>query len=337
MSTFKDLYFEITGTLPDLPVQQAKRFINRAQREAYDSWNWSFLAGETQLNIPDLLDDGTITVTQDSRVITADATAAAVWQALGNFIPITDRSIKIGTDQPYQIRAFDGVDTVYIDRPYPNETETGLTYSMYRPYYAPPDDFNRWVSVVDTVDAWNLIPGKKKEWLDWIDPQRTTIGGPAQFIAFFMRQPAETIPVFGANLSDTPVLGRDLYELWPAPTAAMSLYAYFKKYGADLTADNDTSRFTDNLLISRALCHAYRFASVNQIGFGKTTGKVNWSLVTQQAKLDYMEELTRAIKIDDNINLASIIPNAQAWFPSSSWLQRHLTWGEYSRAYAMSY
>ena len=84
---FIDLYRELVGTFPDLPPEQAKRFINRAQRDAYDAWNWSFLAGEGQLNIPDAVSDGTITLTQNSQVVTADATAAAVWNALGMFIP----------------------------------------------------------------------------------------------------------------------------------------------------------------------------------------------------------------------------------------------------------
>lgn len=337
-SSFLELYREIQGTFPDLPEPQCQRFINRAQRDAFDSWNWSFLAGEGSLDVPASLNGGTITVEQGSQVVVGDATAAAAWLALTDFIPIEDRALKIGTDQPYQILAFDGVDTLYIDRPYPNEDDSGLEYRMYRPYYEPPEDFNRFISVVDTVDSWNLIPGKKKQWLDWIDPQRSNIGGPAQFIAFFQFRRAQTIPAFGALGSTTQLAARQLFELWPAPTTAMSLSAYYKKHGADLVEDEDVSPFTDGLLISRALYHAYRFVQVNMANFAQMKGqRPAWSDLKRDANADYMYELGLMIKQDDNINLASVIQSDRNWFPSSSWLQRHLTWQEFSQAYAGSY
>ena len=335
--SFKDLFMELVGTFPDLPPEQAKRFINRAQRDAYDAWNWSFLAGEGQLNIPDAVSTGTITLTQNSQVVTANAAAAAAWNALGLFIPITSRALKLGTDQPYQILAYDGVDTAYIDRVWPNATVAGETYSLYRPYYAAPDDFGRFISVVDTNDAWNLIPGKKKEWLDWIDPQRSTIGGPAQFVSFFRLQRAQTIPAFGANPDPITTTTQQLFELWPGPTAAMTLTTYYKKRGVDLVSNTDESVFDDGLLIARGLYHTCRFVQLNQVRFAKTTGKVNWSEIKNDANRDYLYELGNAIKRDDNINLASVIPQNRGWAPSSSWLARHVTWNEYSQAYANSY
>lgn len=337
-SVFLELYRELQGVFPDLPERQAQRYINRAQRNAFDSWNWSFLAGEGLLNIPASLNDGTITVEQGSQEVVGNAAAATAWQAIGDFIPITDRALKIGTDLPYRILAFDGVDTLWIDRPYPNVDAADLGYVMYRPYYVPPDDFNNWISVVDTTDSWNLLPGKKKEWLDWIDPQRSNIGGPAQFISFFMFQRAMTIPPFGALVTNTQLTARQLFELWPAPTTALSLTCYYKKRGADLVDDTDVSPFPDELLISRATYHAYRFAQVNVANFAQLKGqRIAWEGLKRETNDNYMYELSLAIKQDDNINLASIIPANRPWFPSSSWLQRHLTWGEYSAAYASSY
>lgn len=339
MSTFLDLYRELQGTFPDLPEPQAQRFINRAQRDAYDAWNWSFLAGEGSLDIPDEVTTGTVTVVQGDQTIVGDATAAAAWLALGNFIPITQRAIKIGVEFPYQIIAFDNVDTLYIDRPYVGEDASGLEYSMYRPYYTPPStDFQRFVSVVDTVNAWNLIPGKKKEWLDFIDPQRSTIGGPAQFISFYMLQRAQTLPPFGALAVNTTTESQQLFELWPAPTSASSLTTYFKKRGADLVEDTDESPFEDGLLIARALYHAYRFVQVNVANFSQLKGqRVAWAEIKADANNDYLYELGNAIKRDDNVLLSSIIQPNRGWSPSSSWLQKHLTWAEASQAYASSY
>ena len=337
-SVYLELYRELQGVFPDLPERQAQRYINRAQRNAFDSWNWSFLAGEGVLNIPDEISTGTIEVEQGSNVIVGDAAAAAAWLAITDFIPITDRALKIGVDFPYRILAFDGVDTVYVDRPYTGDDDASIEYRLYKPYYAPPDDFNNWISVVDTTDAWILLPGKKKEWLDWIDPQRSSIGGPAQFISFFLFQRAQTIPPFGATATNTQIAARQLFELWPGPTAAMSLAVYYKRRGVDLVEDTDQSPFPDELLISRATYHAYRFAQVNVANFAQLKGqRIAWEGLKRETNDNYMYELTLAIKQDDNINLSSIIPANRPWFPSSSWLQRHLTWGEYSAAYASSY
>jgi hypothetical protein len=339
MSTFKELYLELTGTFPDLPIAQAKRFINRAQRDAFDAWSWSFLAGEGTLSIPDIVNTGTITLTQNSQVVVADGAAAAIWNTLGFPAPITSRALKLGTDQPYQILAYDGVNTAYIDRPWPNASVSGQTYSMYRCYYTPPEtDFERWVSVVDTTNAWNLIIGKKKEWLDWIDPQRQTVGGPAQFIAFFRLQRAQTIPPFGTFVDPITTTTQMLFELWPAPTHAAALTVYYKRRGADLTGDTDISLFEDSVLIPCALSHCYRFVQANQVVFAKTTGlKVNWAEMKKDVREQYSRELSSAIKRDDNITLASLPFSSRGWFPSSSWLQRHATWGEYSQAYAGYY
>jgi hypothetical protein len=330
-----DLVRELQGTFPDLPEVQCQRFINRAQRDAYDAWNWSFLAGNGELNIPALVNTGTITLTQNSQVVVADATAAAAWNALGLFIPITARALKVGSDQPYQILAYDGVNSAYIDRVWPGATVSGSAYSMYAPYYASPTDFIRWVSVVDTTQAWNLIPGKKKEWIDWIDPQRSTIGGPAQYIAFFKLIRTQTVPAFGANANPITIPTRQLFELWPHPTAALTLTTYYKKRGADLVNDTDTSPFEDGVLISRALYHTYRFVQANAVRYAKTVGaKVNWMEMKRDAMSDYELELANAIKRDDQVMLSSIIPRTQSWFPSSSWLQRHLTWAEFSRSWS---
>ena len=42
-NVFVDLYRELIGTYPDLPVDQAKRFINRAQRDVYDESTTDFM------------------------------------------------------------------------------------------------------------------------------------------------------------------------------------------------------------------------------------------------------------------------------------------------------
>lgn len=338
MATFKELYMEVLGVLPDLPMEQAKRYINRAQRDAWDAWPWSWLVAETDLNVPDEVSDGTISVTQGSNVIVADATAAPVWAALGSFIPLEGRSLKIGTDFPYNILAFDSVDTVYVDRPFTGATDAAASYQLYQPYYAPPADFGRWIAIMDTVNSWNLITGKKQEWLDWIDPQRSNIGGPAQFVAFYKQRLNQTVPIFGANLSTTPISSTPLWELWPAPTAATTLHVLYKRKGVDMTLDTEESFFNDELLISRALYYGYRFAQSNMNMFPGFKGqRVGWVEMKKDANDNYLYELGQAIKRDDNFTLESIISKRSPWVPSSSWLQSHLTPREAMSAYGFYY
>lgn len=338
MSNFLNLYRELQGTFPDLPEDQCKRFVNRAQRDAYDAWNWSFLADDTSFNIPAALSTGTISVTQGSNVIVASGAAAAVWATLGLYIPITSRALKINSDLPYQILAFDGINTVYVDRPVTSATATGLAYSMYRPYYAAPADFRQWVSVVDPVSPMNVIPGKKKAWLDGIDPRRSATGN-VEYISHFKFMRAQTIPAFGANTDPVPLAAQQLFELWPGPTAAGSLYAYYKRRGADLIEDEDESPFDDNVLISRALYHCYRFVQVNVSKFAQVKdGRVAWTDLKRETNADYLFELGNHIKRDDNNNLASILGQATMWTEAS--LRTYYsdwTWGQWNGIYAGSY
>lgn len=320
--TYKELSSELVGHLPDLPFPAAQRFINRAYRDIRDYYSWSFLLEEGALNVPDSVTAGTMGVTQGSATFTLDATAQAVWNVLGLFIPVTSRQVKVGNALPYNILTYDGVSSGTFDRVYSGATDAAITYSLYRCYYNAPSDFVRWVSIVDPVNAYTLIRSRSKQWLDQIDPQRSTVGGPASFIASY-----KYAAVSGVQ---TP-----FYELWPAPTAATTLMTLYKRRGVDFSADTDIAPavISDDILIQRGLYYGYQYAATNA-GRVAAWARVRWGDLIKTSLLAYKEALGDAVRNDDNTMMQSILgARSSGPWNDGSWLQSHLSPFEYRQAF----
>lgn len=105
--TFADFWNNLMGDIPALDQFRAQDFINYAWRDIREARRWSFLTAESSFDIPDEIADGTASVAMFSDVVVGDATARAVWDALGLNIPITDRQFRVGSGPLYQIIAYD--------------------------------------------------------------------------------------------------------------------------------------------------------------------------------------------------------------------------------------
>lgn len=319
--TYKELASELVGHLPDLPFPAAQRFINRAYRDIRDYYSWSFLLEEGTLEVPDSVTAGTMGVEQGSATFTLDATADAVWNALGMFIPVTSRQVKVGNALPYNILTYDGVSSGTFDRVYSGATDAAITYTLYRAYYAAPSDFVRWVSIVDPVNGYTLIRSRSKQWLDNIDPQRSSLGGPAIYIASYKYGTVSGV--------QTP-----FYELWPAPTAAATLMTLYKRRGVDFSADTDVAPavISDDIIIQRGLYYGYQYAATNAGRVAAWT-RVRWGDLIKTSLLAYKEALADAVRQDDSTMMQSIIGRQIGWPYDSNYLQSHLSPGEYRQAF----
>lgn len=255
MANFADYYNELKAYVPNLPVNLAKRVINRARREIYASRPWTFLLAADKLTTPDQISAGTMTVTAGSQTVTPDATALAALTGLTNPF-ITRRQLKFGSSNLiYNITAFDGTD-ITVDQPYFSTTPGAVSteYSCFQAYYSPPStDFLRWISVVDLMNAFELDFMKTREQLDRWDPQRTSTNEP-YVIAHYRAVP----PGFWDNSVN---VGDPLYELWPTPTASRVYSVVYQRKGSDFTADSDTlpPSIPDELLLVRAKQLAYEW------------------------------------------------------------------------------
>lgn len=328
---FLSYYSSLKAWVPFLPVELAKRLVNRARRDIYDSRLWSFLIVQTQITCPAIITAGSVTVTQYSNQVTGDATASAAWTGLSNPV-ITFRQFRQAGGPLYNIAAADftvpAAVVLTLDRPYQEPSGTLQAYNLYQAYYPPTDpatnaptaDFIKWVSVYDPINGYPLKLNYTQEWLNSADPQRGDVGQPYYVCSY------KEIPVSG---SSNPV---PFFELWPHPTDGVSRIAFYKKGGADFTSSGDSmpSELPTELIEIRSRYRAYEWAEANK-GSHPELQKTNW-LSMRQALMNPNDRgswpwlLAKAKADDENRFIQNFCrsSNAAFRFPiDSDFLQSH--------------
>lgn len=161
-------------------------------KDILDSRDWSFNKGNGVWFAPDQVTAGSVTVTQFSKLVVGDATAASAWAAIASpaapASPIKLRQFRVNGNPIYNVVGYAadtpsvGLATLTLDRPYTEQSESGGTYMIYQPYMPAPDiDFKRWMSIVDPISGYrfryhNMFRTQKE--LDQRDPQRTSFAWP---------------------------------------------------------------------------------------------------------------------------------------------------------------
>jgi len=328
--TFHELVSEITGMVPEYSALKARRDLNRAWRDILDKRPWSFLIAEGAFAAPPLLTTGTISYTQGSVLVTPDATAAAVWNAVP-LASLVQRQFRFAGDGAlYNIVGWTApTGPLTLDRPILEPSATGATYRLYQCYFPPPPealvaaqsgefDFNRWISVLDPVNAYPLKLDRSKAWLDLRDPQRADAD-----LAYY---------IVDYKMSAT---GVPLYEFWPHPTAGQQYICLYKRRGLAFVRGTDPlpQMLPDGLLLNRALYrHVYPWAAANAGRFPQLQ-RTNWQYLMREARGDYFADLQAAQLQDDNVMLQSMSGPQRQW-PAfgpidSRFMQSHSMGGEF--------
>lgn len=324
MATFVDYWNELKAYTPNLPVNLAKRIVNRARREIYAERPWSFLFAEANITTPTLITAGLMTVTKDSQTVVPDATALAAVTGLTNPI-ITRRQIRLGEPGSagpiYNISGFDGTN-ITIDKPFftngTSFTPFTTQYSLLQAYYYPPStDFLRWVSVADLANGYELDFMKTREELDRWDPQRLTVGQPIS-IANFRAVPD--------GFWDNSVnVGDPIFEIWPHPTFARVYDVIYQRRGLDLVNDTDTlpQSISMDLLLTKARIHAYEWQMSTEPNFANA-----YRNLVPDLRINYQKLLQEAKVQDDEIFITQWVPRVG---------QRGLRWlGNYAQSHDLS-
>lgn len=326
-ASYQELTAELIGSYRSLSPFLAQKYINRAWRDIRNAGRiWSWQVGDTTLTLSTQIATGTAAVTQFSPSVVLDVPAAAVVAAIVAGAPlITARQFRAGGTAIYNITAYDaGTRTLTLDRNFVDGTNAAATYQIYQCYYpAPVSDFVRWVSVTDPVNNYDLHLDHTRQELDFLDPGRQSQDQPYWVVSYKLSAQADTaVP---------------LYELWPHPTTAGNLLAYYQRRGADLALPTDTLPpcISSDLVIQRALgWHVYPWAMANQGSFPELKG-VNWGFLINDAKTAYEGDpsrrrvglLQQAIRQDDDtFNSSRIFKWRRALYPGpidSNWMQRH--------------
>src|SRR5208282_5049664 len=132
---FADYVNELVGSVPGLPSLYAETLVNRAWGRILDfRVPWSFnIVADAQLWVPAVITAGSVTVTQGSTTVVADANATAAFNAVALAIPPlaspvlgVGRQLRVGTvngvttptGPNYTITAWDGAGNLTINEPY---------------------------------------------------------------------------------------------------------------------------------------------------------------------------------------------------------------------------
>src|SRR6266404_3893923 len=184
---FTDFSLRLVGEIPKLSIDLAQLFVQDAGRDIWDAHQWSFLESEGVLYAPDAISSGSFSITFGSNSVVADATAKA---ALINLVRpfITKRQIRFAGSPLYNISAFDSsTGIITLDRIVREATNASISYSVYRAYYGFPEDgdgnevsdFKAFRSIYNPAQGYAFGDlTKQSEWLDAIDPQRTSFDNP---------------------------------------------------------------------------------------------------------------------------------------------------------------
>jgi hypothetical protein len=277
---FINMIRELHGAIPKLPVDYAKTLINRAWRDVRRQNLWSFLLWEDRWVSPPVISVGTITVTQGSTAVVADATAAAAITA-GSLVPtpISQRQLRVSLSGIYNIWAWDPITlTLTLDQPYAEASGVAVPYTIFQCYYpAPMQDFLSFVSVRDIVNSIYLFTDKTREAINLRDPQRTWSFFPSDVVYYQQDQnPA------------SPTYGWPMFELWGTPVYQLAYQLYGVRRGVDLVNSGDVlpPAVGEDCVMALARKYAYEWAEANKGDSPRNVG-ADFRFLIGEAKGDY--------------------------------------------------
>lgn len=296
-----DMVNELQGNVTGVDAAYAKTLINEAYGDVRRLGGWSWQLQQTGFTVPGALSTGTVTLQFGSNQVVGDANAAAAWLAPGIGSQygslLTQRQFRSGgtsgAGTMYDIVAFDGVNTLTLDRPFSdpltNMTGAAVTeqeYFIYQPYIvAPVKDFRRWLSVYDIANSgWLFTRGDRRE-VGMSDPQRQIFANPDRLLAL------------GTDArANSSTKGYQRYELWPGPQNQYLYQAWFVRFGEDLVnlTDELPVGIPESMVKARARYRCYEQAEANKDPKNPRGAGADYRFLMGAALKQYESELKQA-------------------------------------------
>ena len=215
MATFADMVTDLhILTMGRLSDDLLKLFLNRAQSQECENYDWSFLHTNYVLNTVPQRTEGTITVSRGSNLVSG--TGAAFSQAdVGAFLWIGGLNIP-----PVPIQSVQGANTVTLQFAWSGPTVVNTGYVVAPLYYLIEGSLEI-KSIRQQVDLVKVT----QEDLNGIDPMRIAQGGDPSL-----------------NWAPAPASpdGSLQVELWPVPSQYAPYLVSYKMRAPVMVYDNDT-------------------------------------------------------------------------------------------------
>lgn len=324
-----DLVALVTGSVPRLSYLLAQQLVQEAWQEILDARQWSFLVDRGYLQCPNLLAQGTVTVTQGSPIVSADSVAAPLIAAFGIAPPVTSCQFRVNGGRIYNIIAWANPNLT-LDFPYQEPSGAQQAFQIYRCYYGPPPnaqrpdtsyDFAGWVSVSDFTNQLPLVLGQQRQKIDLDDPARTNLGSPAYKIVSAQSSQG--------NLPAYPYPGTPLFEMYPHPQSQTFYGCVFMRSGQLLTPSAQFPLAVPPRCIRQGvLYHAYSWAEANKGRFMELQ-KSSFMGLMKESQAQFAIALAQAKQKDEEVfvqMLSSAGHSSNAWI-SGRYLQGHDPFG----------
>ena len=294
MSTIQTLAAELKSWFPSIEPLALPPLARRAYRDIRNKRKWSFLMVQGQFFVPNQITAGSVTTTQFSPLVVGDATAAAAWIAIAlPAVPqptITQRQFRLTGGPIYNIIAFDGVNTITLDRPFTEASVSLLSYMVYLPYVpAPVADFVKFLSIADPLNDYRFLRRnlfRTTEEINRRDPNRT----------------AFSEPICSASHDYTTLPGGvrvPRFEWWPHPIQEINYNVAYQIRGELLDTDPIPSQISDATIIARARFYGYSFQITQpNVPRDQISGIVQ---AQRTVSAEYADLLQQDVREDDNI------------------------------------
>ena len=282
------------AALGDLAVAEgkllnAKRWVNDRYADLAATIRLRHLRRLGELTVPAVITAGTVTVTEGSRTVTGDATAAASWS-----ITMTGRFFQIDRVW-YRVQTVSGT-TMTLEADYAGDTASAQTYRVVARHVLLPDRCRTLVGVIH--DRWNReVQQKSLPWLDLQAPERFyQLGGP-QCIA---------------DLGEDPATRRRLVELYPYSTDTEHLrIAYYEAPLPLDFADELPSTIDQDALKEGVLVDVMRYKMAEAADKGQVDVAALW-------RNEYRAQETRWFEIKQRMVRTDMVMEDLAWISKST-------------------
>jgi hypothetical protein len=290
--TFGDVVRAVRGHCALAPALLTRAWVQNSANKIADRRPWSHLRGEGEIYLQPSR-TGTVTLTQGSDLV-APGTLTFSAADVG-------RQLKVlGGGIPATVIAF-AAPNAQIDRPWVEVTQAAATARVVDAYVTMPEDFGRFLAVVDPAAQWLIYHWVTEDELNFRDPGRQETG--------------QTLVLASRRLASAPasVLGRVQYEAWPYADSARKLQYYYIKRGREY-ADDDffegVFRHRPDILLLAALAEACEWP-----GAGDQRNPYFRLELADRKKKQLEAELEQLETRDEEIYMT--------WLETVSWINRY--------------
>lgn len=243
--TFGEQSKKLVGMIHNLTTDEARRRINKSFRDNCNAHGWRHLLKRFTIQTEAQYNTGTLTATNAS---TSVAGASTVWVTSWVTAPSQRRIVISGRNEPYDVSAIGSATALTLADSFIGDTDSDLTYTMFRDTYPLPTDcgVERLVVIYDMDLRFRLINFNQPKFLAVRSVNPTLVSIP------------ECFSIIGQTAETTP---RPQIQMYPAASTVRAYHGWYFRRPSLLSSDGsyfDWPEEYDDMIWMKALMDFYR-------------------------------------------------------------------------------